>query len=131
MDSAQFVYILLGAIAAVVLVTWFRAKSATSRDPLAEVTDPIEQADFHMAYGKYKEARNLIDAALADEPDNTTLQMKLLEICFVWDNGSEFEATATRYQESLVAGGEWEKVRLMGQQLLPDSELFGGGAEDA
>jgi pilus assembly protein FimV len=91
--------------------------------------DPISEADFHMAYGLYHQAAELIDQALEREPARTDLQAKLLEIYFVWGNKDEFRQAAARLQPSLAAApGEWEKVAIMGRQICPDDSLFEAGS---
>jgi pilus assembly protein FimV len=94
-----------------------------------DANDPISEADFHMAYGLYDQAAELITGALESEPERTDLQAKLLEIYFVWGNKDEFLQAATRLQPSLRAlPGEWEKVVIMGRQICPDDAMFSGDA---
>ena len=45
--------------------------------------DPLAEADFHMAYGLYDQAADLVRIALEREPDRRDLRLKLLEIYFV------------------------------------------------
>ena len=47
-------------------------------------TDPIAEADFHMAYGLYDQAADLVNGALESDPSNTSFMSKLCEIYFVW-----------------------------------------------
>jgi pilus assembly protein FimV len=91
--------------------------------------DPVSEADFHMAYGLYDQAADLINQALEREPTRTDLQAKLLEIYFVWGNKDEFRKAAAKLQPSLGAvSGEWEKVVIMGRQICPEDPLFEGDA---
>jgi len=92
--------------------------------------DPLAEADFHMAYGLYDQAADLIRIAIQREPARRDLKLKLLEVFFVWGNKEQFLQTArdlaaTREQ---AAPGEWEKIVIMGKQLAPDDPLFAGGA---
>jgi len=93
--------------------------------------DPIAEADFHMAYGLYDQAADLVRIALDREPDRRDLRMKLLEIYFVWGNAENFLQTARDLAASKdhAAAGEWEKIMIMGKQICPDEDLFkqGGG----
>jgi pilus assembly protein FimV len=95
--------------------------------------DPLAEADFHMAYGLYDQAADLVRIALEREPDRRDLRLKLLEIYFVWGNKDAFlqaakglEATRDR-----APAGEWDKIVIMGKQICPDDPLFastaGGG----
>ena len=91
--------------------------------------DPLAEADFHMAYGLYDQAADLIRIAINREPNRRDLKLKLLEVFFVWGNKEQFlqaahELASTR---SEAAPGEWEKIVIMGKQLAPDDPLFAGG----
>jgi pilus assembly protein FimV len=91
-------------------------------------SDPIAEADFHMAYGLYDQAADLVNAALATEPERQDLMAKLCEIYFVWGNRDAFVDAAGHLNDQL--GGEttpdWDKIVIMGQQLAPDHRLFAG-----
>ena len=91
-----------------------------------ESGDPLAEADFHMAYGLYDQAADLVQLALKREPQRRELKLKLLEIFFVWGNRDRFlelarELNASRGQ---AAAGEWDKVLIMGKQIAPDEPLF-------
>jgi pilus assembly protein FimV len=91
--------------------------------------DPLAEADFHMAYGLYDQAADLIRIAINREPNRRDLKLKLLEVFFVWGNKEQFlhaahELASTRAE---AAPGEWEKIVIMGKQLAPDDALFAGG----
>jgi pilus assembly protein FimV len=90
-------------------------------------SDPVAEADFHMAYGLYDQAADLINGALSIEPERQDLLAKLCEIYYVWGNRDAFIDAATRMKA--VAGGDnadWGKVVIMGQQIAGDHEMFSG-----
>ena len=90
-------------------------------------SDPIAEADFHMAYGLYDQAADLVNGALEVEPERTDLLSKLCEIYFVWGNRDAFVDAAERLQG--VSGGDsgdWDKIVIMGQQIASDHALFAG-----
>ncbi|MDJ0911236.1 MAG: FimV/HubP family polar landmark protein [Woeseiaceae bacterium] len=90
-------------------------------------SDPIAEADFHMAYGLYDQAADLINGALEVEPQRQDLLTKLCEIYFVWGNRDSFVDAADRLHG--VTGGEsadWDKIVIMGQQIAGDHDLFAG-----
>lgn len=89
-------------------------------------SDPIAEADFHMAYGLYDQAADLINGALAVEPERTDLLAKLCEIYFVWGNRDAFIDAAERFKALLGDGEdpEWDKTVIMGQQIAGDHALF-------
>ena len=93
-------------------------------------TDPIAEADFHMAYGLYDQAADLINGALSMEPERHDLLTKLCEIYFVWGNRDAFIDSAGRLK-SAVGGAEsadWDKIVIMGQQIAADDALFAGAS---
>ena len=102
----------------------FSSETAVNLDQ----SDPIAEADFHMAYGLYDQAADLINGALETEADNLDLLTKLCEIYFVWGNRDAFVDAARRVQQVAgdSAGGEWDKIVIMGQQIAADHELFAG-----
>jgi pilus assembly protein FimV len=88
--------------------------------------DPLAEADFHMAYGLYDQAADLVRIALEREPDRRDLRLKLLEIYFVWGNKDAFLQTAKELAASRehAPAGEWDKIVIMGKQICPDEPMF-------
>ncbi len=95
-------------------------------------SDPIAEADFHMAYGLYDQAADLVNGALEIEPERQDLLTKLCEIYFVWGNRDAFVDAAERLRE-LSGGdtGDWDKIVIMGQQIAADHALFAGAGVSA
>jgi pilus assembly protein FimV len=92
--------------------------------------DPLAEADFHMAYGLYDQAADLVRIALEREPDRRDLRLKLLEIYFVWGNKDAFLQTAKGLESTRdrAPAGEWDKIVIMGKQICPDEPLFAASA---
>lgn len=92
--------------------------------------DPLAEADFHMAYGLYDQAADLVRLALAREPARRDLKLKLAEIFFVWGNKEEFLKTARELYDTRDVGApdEWDKIVIMGKQIAPEDALFAGAA---
>ncbi len=92
--------------------------------------DPLAEADFHMAYGLYDQAADLVRIALEREPDRRDLRLKLLEIYFVWGNKEAFLQTAKGLEATRdrAPAGEWDKIVIMGKQICPDEPLFASSA---
>ncbi len=88
--------------------------------------DPLAEADFHMAYGLYDQAADLVQIAISREPERRDLRLKLLEVFFVWGNKDRFLATARELAASRdkALPGEWEKIVIMGRQIAPEDPLF-------
>ncbi len=88
--------------------------------------DPLAEADFHMAYGLYDQAADLVRIAIQREPARRDLKLKLLEVFFVWGNKEQFLTTARELADARTdaPAGEWEKIVIMGKQLAPEDDLF-------
>jgi pilus assembly protein FimV len=102
----------------------FSSETAVNLDQ----SDPIAEADFHMAYGLYDQAADLINGALEAEPTRLDLLTKLCEIYFVWGNRDAFVDAAGRVKQATGAdeAGEWDKIVIMGQQIAADDAMFAG-----
>jgi pilus assembly protein FimV len=92
--------------------------------------DPLAEADFHMAYGLYDQAADLVQIAISREPERRDLRLKLLEVFFVWGNKDRFLQTARELAATRdkALPGEWEKIVIMGRQIAPEDPLFASGA---
>jgi len=95
-----------------------------------EAGDPLAEADFHMAYGLYDQAADLVQLAAKREPKRRDLKLKQLEIFFVWGNRDRFLEIAREMNASRADAqpGEWDKIMIMGKQIAPDDALFAGAA---
>jgi pilus assembly protein FimV len=91
--------------------------------------DPLAEADFHMAYGLYDQAADLVRIAIQREPHRRDLKLKLLEVFFVWGNKEQFLTMARELSDSRVGTepGEWEKIVIMGKQIAPEDPMFAEG----
>jgi len=109
------------------------ADTVASDNAVLDQGDPLAEADFHMAYGLYDQAADLVRIALDREPDRRDLKLKLLEIYFVWGNKDAFLQTAKGLEATRdrAPAGEWDKIVIMGKQICPEEPLFaantGGG----
>lgn len=92
--------------------------------------DALAEADFHMAYGLYDQAADLVKIAIDREPGRRELRLKLLEIYFVWGNRELFLETAAQLYKTRERGnpGEWENILIMGRQIAPEESMFRGDA---
>ena len=91
--------------------------------------DPLAEADFHMAYGLYDQAADLVRIAIQREPDRRDLKLKLLEVFFVWGNKEQFLTMARELSDTRAESGvgEWEKIVIMGKQIAPEDSMFSDG----
>jgi pilus assembly protein FimV len=98
-----------------------------------EQADPLAEADFHMAYGLYDQAADIVKLAIGREPARRDLKLKLLEVYFVWGNKDAFLEVARDLNRTRDAApaGEWDKVVIMGRQIAGDDAMFAGAAAAA
>jgi pilus assembly protein FimV len=96
-----------------------------------DTADPLAEADFHMAYGLYDQAVDLVRMALQNSPDRIDLKLKLAEIHFVAGDTNQFLTVARDLRKSLRSGGGWDRIVIMGRQLAPDEPMFAGAVQDA
>ncbi|GAC1626411.1 MAG: hypothetical protein NVS9B10_14300 [Nevskia sp.] len=88
-----------------------------------DASDPMTEADFHIAYGLYDEAAQMLKAAAEKDPDRVELRTKLAETYFAAGKQVEFQEVAEGLQNQ-VGRGEWERIYDMGRKLCPDARLF-------
>ena len=102
----------------------FSSETAVNLDQ----TDPLAEADFHMAYGLYDQAADLVNGALESDPNDTALMSKLCEIYFVWGNQDAFIDAAGRLKAAVgdADSSLWDKIVIMGQQIAAEHVLFAG-----
>jgi len=96
-------------------------------------SDPMAEADFHMAYGLYDQAAEIVKKAIEREPDRYDLRRKLIDICFVWGNADEFlaQARAVREMGGADEAADWAKIAIMGRQIAPGEAMFAAGEAPA
>ena len=104
----------------------FSSETAVNLDQ----SDPIAEADFHMAYGLYDQAADLVNGALEVEPQRHDLLTKLCEIYFVWGNRDAFVDAAGKLKAAVgdAESADWDKIVIMGQQIAADDQLFSGAS---
>lgn len=98
--------------------------------------DPVSEADVYIAYGRYKQAEEILQQALDEEPGRAVIAYKMLEVYFATQNKSAFTKLAT---EMVEAGQDredpdaWEHIKTMGRDLDNSNPLFAGesGAGEA
>lgn len=95
--------------------------------------DPLAEADFHMAYGLYDQAADLLTEEISEAPDRKDLRLKLLEVYFIWENAEGFfkEAQEVKAYLSGDEDPDWNKVLIMGKQICPDESLFSAAPASA
>ena len=104
------------------------APTADRRADVAKLdeSDPVAEADFHMAYGLYDQAAEVLKKTLQQDPGRRDLKMKLLEVFFTAGNRASFVDTARGLRQEMGASPDkdWESIAIMGRQVAPDESLF-------
>ncbi len=92
----------------------------------ADEVDPISEADVYLAYGRYKQAEDLIRNAIEQYPERDECKLKLLEIHYATENREAFERFAQELKRQGKDGDAdfWENVVEMGRELCPGNSLF-------
>lgn len=90
--------------------------------------DPLSEADVYLAYGRYKQAEELVSQAIEKNPQRAELKMKLLEIHYAAKDSEAFcsQAELVRGNFSAKHPEMWARVLEMGRELAPRNPLFGG-----
>jgi pilus assembly protein FimV len=88
--------------------------------------DPIAEADFHIAYGLYGQAVDILKLAIELDPSRTDLKLKLLEVHFVAGESAAFLARVRELDRAALEPAAWDRVAVMGRQLAPHDPLFAG-----
>ena len=125
--SAPVWFIVLACVGLPLVILLLRGRSDSPSGPKVPDDasgDPLVEADFHMAYGLYDKAADIINEALVEDPNRPEFAGKLLETYFIWGKPDEFLATAKRYERQLRGTDEWDKARIMAPQICPDESLF-------
>ncbi len=88
--------------------------------------DPISEADVYLAYGRYKQAEDLILSAIGQNPERDDCRLKLFEIHYATENAQAFEKCAQELAPTHKDAKPefWEKIIEMGRELCPRNPLF-------
>lgn len=91
-----------------------------------ESDDVLAEADVYLAYGIYQQAEELLEAAIAENPDKDAYRVKLAETYYAGKNAKAFEKLGSEMKQRLgnKETPAWIKVVAMGKELCPDAEIF-------
>ncbi|PWV60232.1 pilus assembly protein FimV [Plasticicumulans acidivorans] len=92
----------------------------------AEQGDVAERASLLAAVGKYPEARALLEQALTQAPDSTTVRLRLLDVLHAMRDATAFRVAAGPLRELVYADTDplWLRVARMGREVCPEDPLF-------
>lgn len=88
--------------------------------------NPVAEADVYLAYGRYQQAEELLKEALASQPDNEELNLKLLSVYQASGNNESFDKHASDLFDNLGDREHpvWLKVVEMGLLVNPQNSLY-------
>ncbi|MGI8738558.1 MAG: FimV/HubP family polar landmark protein [Gammaproteobacteria bacterium] len=95
--------------------------------------DTLAEADVYIAYGMHQQGEDLLQEAIARDPERIDYRLKLLEIYYAGRNHGAFDDQAQALYDT--TGGKydaaWERVVAMGLELNPRNPMFAGSEADA
>lgn len=89
--------------------------------------DPLERADMMLGLGDHQEAETVLLEALEDDPGDTALRGKLLEVYHQTGEADLFREQAAMLASQLgndTDHPQWQRVAQMGRELMPNDRLF-------
>ena len=94
----------------------------------ADDVDPVAEADVYLAYGRDKQAEEMLKAALVHSPERVAIHSKLLDIYAKRRDAAGFLASANTAFE-LVGGAsqEWARICELGLSIDPHNPLYQPG----
>lgn len=107
------------------LLTDFTRSGMGSID--AGEVDPIAEAEVYLAYGREKQAEDILNDALSKDPTRHEVRLKLMEIYAArQDKGAFEQAARALYAVVDGQGPAWAKAAAMGLAFDPHNPLYGG-----
>lgn len=92
-----------------------------------EIVDPVAEADVLMAYGRDRQAEEILLEGLNKDPARSAIHMKLLELYAKQENIAQFESVAKKLHAlSNGRGADWEKTLADARTLGLTGGIFAG-----
>ena len=90
-----------------------------------EEEDPLSDINVYLAYERFDEAEATVKQAIAGNPDEHKLKLKLLEVYYAAGNNAAFEQYARVLQSAVHGSGPlWHSALAMWQAMSPERALF-------
>jgi len=101
--------------------------SASQLDAADDV-DPVAEADVYLAYGRDKQAEEILKEALRTNPERLAIHSKMLEIYAKRRDVLSFESTATQVHTMTDGTGPgWNRICAWGLSIDPNNPLYQPG----
>lgn len=93
--------------------------------------DPVAEADVYLAYGRDRQAEEILREAMSATPQRLDVRIKLLEVLALRREAVPFEALAREVHEATQGqGAPWAQVASMGRAMDPDNPLYANTLPD-
>lgn len=93
--------------------------------------DPVAEADVYLAYGRDRQAEEILREAMHAAPERLDIQIKLLEVLALRREVAPFESLARQVHPATGGQGpQWAQVASMGRTLDPDNPLYASALPD-
>ncbi len=92
--------------------------------------DPISEADLFLNFGRDEQAEEILKDALAKNPANHQIHLKLLSIYLNRRDVAAFSAIASQLQKSGDTKA-WEQAAKMGLKLEPNNPMYGADSSSS
>lgn len=90
-----------------------------------EEEDPLSDINVYLAYERFDEAEETVKKAIAANPDEHKLKLKLLEVYYAAGNNAAFEQYAPVLRSAVDGTGPlWHSALAMWQAMSPHRALF-------
>jgi pilus assembly protein FimV len=94
-----------------------------------EIVDPVAEADVLMAYGRDRQAEEILQEGLNKDSSRQAIHMKLLELYAKQENIAQFETVAEKLHAlNNGRGADWDKTLAVARTLGLSGGIFGAGA---
>lgn len=94
-----------------------------------EIVDPVAEADVLMAYGRDRQAEEILQEGLNKDPSRPAIHMKLLELYAKQENIAQFETVAEKLHGlNNGRGADWDRTLAVARTLGLSGGIFGGVA---
>ncbi|MEW6514417.1 MAG: FimV/HubP family polar landmark protein [Pseudomonadota bacterium] len=94
-----------------------------------EIVDPVAEADVLMAYGRDRQAEEILQEGLNKDPSRSAIHMKLLELYAKQENIAQFETVAEKLHAlNNGRGADWDKTLAVARTLGLSGGVFGAAA---
>ncbi len=105
------------------------AAPVAAEEEAVEKEDPMQEANFYLAYEQYDQAVDFVKKALEKEPDNLEFHIKLLEVYYTANRKKAYEQAAKVLHDKVGGQGDyWTMALAMWQELSPKRAMFAAPA---